>query len=355
MELKELIYSLSSVMTISGFGLRNVGEVESLIGEHFDESYRDGVGNIVFIKRSKRPIADGERRAKILIDAHLDEIGMIVTDILDGGFLTVTNIGGIDPALLQASDVCIYGKEKIFGVISSTPPHLSGPDDRNKHKNIEALYIDTGYKKEDLEKLVRLGTPVGFAPVYKELMNMKMSGKSFDDKACAACAAYAIANTPAEELYGDVYLLLSNFEETSAHGGVTPGTYNVMPDYAMVIDVNLAAVPDTKKTETVEMNEGPSITYSTSTDRRLTRMLEKACKASEIPLQISLSPSYTGTNAVSLQLVGNGIPTVDIGLPLAFMHSPTEMISLKDCEALVKVVETFIKDESIGREYGYEE
>lgn len=355
MELKELIYSLSSIMTISGFGLRNVGEVEGLIGECFDESYNDGVGNMVFIKRSTRPLEDGERRAKILVDAHLDEIGMIVTDIKEGGFLTVTNIGGIDPALLQASDVCIYGKEKIFGVISSTPPHLSGPDDRNKHKNVGDLYIDTGYSKEELEKIVRLGTPVGFAPVYKELMNGKLSGKAFDDKACAACAAYAIINTPSEKLYGDVYLLLSNFEETSAHGGVTPGTYEVMPDYAMSVDVNLAAVPDTKKTETVDMNKGPSITYSTATDRRLTKMLEKACKAADIPLQVSLSPSFTGTNATSLQLVGNGVPTVDIGLPLAFMHSPTEMITLKDCESLVKVVETFITDESIGREYGYEE
>jgi len=355
MELKELIYSLSSVMTVSGFGSRSTGEVEALIGEYFDESYKDGVGNMVFIKKSTRPLADGERRAKILVDAHLDEIGMIVTDIKEGGFLTVTNVGGIDPALLQASDVVIYGKKKLFGLISSTPPHLSGPDDRNKLKKIDELYVDTGYTKEELEELVRPGTPVGFAPVYKELMNGKISGKAFDDKACAACAAYAIANTPAEELYGDVYLLLSNFEETSAYGGVTPGTYAVMPDYAMAIDVNLASVPDTKKTETVDMNKGPSITYSSSTDRRLTRMLEKACKAAEIPVQVSLAPSYTGTNAVSLQLVGNGIPTVDIGLPLAFMHSPTEMISMKDCDTLVKVVQTFVKDEAIGREYGYEE
>lgn len=355
MELKELICSLSSVMTVSGFGQRSVKDIEGLLGEHFDESYSDGVGNMVFIKRSTRPIAEGEKRVKILVDAHLDEIGMIVTDIKEGGFLTATNIGGIDPALLSASDVVIYGKEKIFGVLSSTPPHLSGPADRNKLKPLEELYIDTGYSKEELEEIVRPGTPIGFAPVYKELLNGKLSGKAFDDKACAACAAYAIANTPSDELFGDVYLLLSNFEETALNGGVIPGAYAVMPDYALTIDVNLAAVPDTKSTETVEMNKGVSITYSSSTDRKLTRLLEKACKSVEIETQVSVSPSYTGTNATSLQLVGNGIPTVDVGLPLAFMHSPTEIISTKDCESLVSVVKVFIKDETIGREYGYEE
>lgn len=355
MELKELIYSLSSVMTISGFGSRSTEEIEKLIGEHFDSFYKDGVGNMVFVKKSKRPLAEGEKRTKILVDAHLDEIGMIVTDIKEGGFLSLTNIGGIDPALLQASDVCIYGKKKLFGVITSTPPHLSGPDDRNKLKKIDEVLVDTGYSKEELETLVRPGTPVGFAPVYKDFLNGKMSGKAFDDKACAACAVYAIANTAAEELFGDVYLLLSNFEETSAHGGVTPGTYGVMPDYAMSVDVNLASVPDTKKTETVDMNKGPSITYTTSTDIKLTRMLERSCKNAEIPVQISVAPSRTGTNAMSLQLVASGVPTVDVGLPLAFMHSPVEMISIEDCESLAKLIELFVKDESIGKEFGHNE
>ena len=354
MDLKELIVSLSSIMSISGYAGRSYEEVKTLLGEHFDEVRRDAVGNICLIKKSKRPLADGEKYPLILVDAHFDEIGMIVTDIKENGFLSVTNIGGLDTGILQASDVCVYGKKKIFGVVASTPPHLSTPEDRKKLKPIGELLIDTGYSKETLEELVRIGTPVGFAPNYTELLGGKICGKGFDDKACAACAAYAIANTPAEELFGDVCLLLSNFEETSRDGGVTPAAFALAPDYAMCIDVNLGRVPETKPSETVAIGEGPSITISTSTDRKLTKMLENASKDAEIPYQISISPSFTGTNASSLQLAGNGVPTVDVGLPLAFMHTCCEIISLEDCEKLASMIEVFIKDETIGKEFGYE-
>ncbi len=351
MELKELIIKLSSIMTVSGYESQSAGEIEALVSEYFDETVRDRVGNVIFIKRSKKPLAEGEKRAKIMLDSHFDEIGMIVTDIKEGGFLTVTNIGGIDTSLLQASDVTIYGKEKLYGVVSSTPPHLSTPDDRNKLKPITELLIDTCYTKESLEKIVRLGTPVGFAPVYSEMLNGKLCGKAFDDKACAACAIDAVVNTPAEELYGDVYVVLSIFEETGA-GGAANAAFGIDPDYAMVIDVNLGQVPETKKTETVEMNKGPSISFSTATDVKLTKMLYKLAKEKEYAVQMSVSPSHTGTNAVSVELTGNGVPTVDVGLPLQFMHSPVEMITLADCEALSKLVALFITDETIGREYG---
>lgn len=350
MELKDLIVSLSSIMTISGFESRSAGEIEALVGEYFDECHRDNVGNVCFVKKSRRPLAEGEKRAKILLDAHFDEVGMIVTDIKEGGFLTVTSIGGIDSALLQASDVVIYGKEKLFGVVASTPPHLSTADDRNKLKKINELLIDTGYSKEALEKLVRIGTPVGYSNVYSELKNGKICGKALDDKACAACAIYALANIPAEELYGDVYMLLSIFEETGG-GGVVPAAFGIEPDYAMVIDVDLAAVPDAKKPTSIEMGKGPSITYTTATDRTLTKMLHLAAKEAEIPTQKFVSAASTGTNSVRLHLTGNGVPVVDVGLPLAFMHSATEIIDMVDCESLVNLVGLFVKNENIGKEY----
>ena len=350
MELKDLIISFSSIMTISGFASRSADEAEALLGKYFDECKRDRVGNLCFIKRSTRPLEEGEKRAKILIDAHFDEIGMIVTDIKEGGFLTVTNIGGIDSSILQASDVVIYGKEKIFGVIASTPPHLSTPDDRNKLKSVSDLLIDTGYSKEALEKIVRIGTPVGYANVYSEMQNGKICGKALDDKACAACAAYAISNIPADELYGDVYLLLSIFEETGG-GGVVPAAFGIEPDYAMVIDVDLAAVPDAKKPTSIEMGKGPSITYTTATDINLTKMLHRLAKEAEIPAQKFVSAASTGTNSVRLHLAGNGVPVVDVGLPLVFMHSATEIVDLKDCESLGKLVELFVKNVEIGKEY----
>jgi endoglucanase len=182
------------------------------------------------------------------------------------------------------------------------------------------------------------------------MLNNKIMGKSLDDKARAACALYAAANTPREELAGDVYVMLSCCEEVT--GMVAPGAYALNPNYAMSIDVNLGRVPGTKKEDTVELGKGPSITISAVTDRKLTNMLFDIAKEKEIPHQVSVSPTHTGTNAVSIQLSREGIPTVDVGLPLASMHTYNEIISLDDAKTLSDLIKAFITDEKIAKEYG---
>lgn len=345
MELKKLIVDLSSLMSIGGFERFEREKLINLVGEHFDDAYLDKVGNQIFVKKCGK-----ENAPRIMLDAHMDEIGMYVTEILDGGFLRVTNIGGIDTGIMQASDVIIYGNsERLFGVVASTPPHLASASGKDLPK-MDELLIDTCLTKEELESKIRIGTPVGFAPKYTEILNNKIMGKSFDDKACAACALYATANTPREELAGDVYVMLSCCEEVT--GMVAPGAYALNPNYAMSIDVNLGRVPGTKKEETVELGKGPSITISAVTDRKLTKMLFDIAKEKEIPHQASVSPTHTGTNAVSIQLSREGIPTVDVGLPLASMHTYNEIISLDDTKTLSDLIVAFITGEKIAEEYG---
>ena len=342
MELKELMLSLCSLMSVSGHEYRSHAKVRELVGEHFDEIKEDAVGNILLIRRCGR-----ENAAKIMIDAHFDEIGMIVTEIHKGGFLSVTSIGGLDEAILQASDVIIYGKEELRGVIASTPPHLQKSEDEKKLTEISKLLIDTGYEKEELEELIRVGTPVGFAPRYEELLGENICGKSFDDKACAAAAIYALANTPKEELAADVYLLLSCHEETVRIGGVAASAFSVDPDYAMVIDVNLAVVPDTPRHETVDYGAGVSISISAITDRKLTKMTEALCREKEIKFTRIAAPSSTGTNTPVMNLTGRGIPTVDIGLPLKNMHTSGETLNMSDMRELASLVRAFACSDEI--------
>ena len=342
MELKELMLSLCSLMSVSGHEYRSHAKVRELVGEHFDEIKEDAVGNILLIRRCGR-----ENAAKIMIDAHFDEIGMIVTEIHKGGFLSVTSIGGLDEAILQASDVIIYGKEELRGVLASTPPHLQKSEDEKKLTEISKLLIDTGYEKEELEELIRVGTPVGFAPRYEELLGENICGKSFDDKACAAAAIYALANTPREELAADVYLLLSCHEETVRIGGVAASAFSVAPDYAMVIDVNLAVVPDTPRHETVDYGAGVSISISAITDRKLTKMTEALCCEKEIKFTRIAAPSSTGTNTPVMNLVGRGIPTVDIGLPLKNMHTSGETLNMSDMRELASLVRAFACSDEI--------
>ncbi len=348
--IKRAVTELSGVMTVSGFEYRATERIKALYGEPFDEIISDCVGNLVLVRKCGKPDA-----CRIMIDAHLDEVGFVVTEVLDGGFLKIANVGGIDVAIMQASDVIVYANEEMRGVVASIPPHLRADKDAELPEMSELLVdVGLGYDYEELCELIPIGTPVGFAPCYSEFGEGRMAGKSFDDKACAAIAAIAVADTPKDALAGDVYLCLSAREETAHTGGVYNVCFNERPDYAMVIDVNLGAGPDTPARETVELGKGPSIDYSAATDRELTKMTEALCREREIPFSLCAAPSSTGTNATVVNLVGEGIPVVDVGLPLRNMHTYNEVLCLEDCEALCSLVREFISSREIADRFGKE-
>lgn len=351
MDLKQLIYSLCSLMSISGHESTNSDALTELIGEYFDEHKTDSVGNHLFIKKASKANAP-----TLLIDTHFDEIGMLVTDIKEGGFITVTSVGGLDPSIMQASEVRIYGQETLTGIIASTPPHLRSKESSKKLKDIDELLIDTGYPKEELEKIVRIGTPVGFAPIYRSLGNKEniIAGKSFDNKACAAAAIYGISNAQKEELAANVCLLLSCHEETVKIGGVAPAAFDLRPDYAVVIDVNLATVPSVERSETVDMGEGISIAFSAITDKKLTKLALELCDENLIKCQKCAAPSSTGTNTTCLSIVSGGVPVADIGLPIKNMHTYTEVLDLNDAKALADFVKALVCSQKIAEVYANE-
>ena len=335
------------MMSVSGHEQRELKKIKALFGDGFDEIIADAPGNIMLVKKCGR-----ENAPKILVDTHFDEIGFFVSGIYEGGFLSFVPIGGVDPAILQACDVIVYGEKEIRGVVTSTPPHLAKKENKDKYPDTDKLYIDTGYSEDEIKKLVKIGTPVGFAPVWTELAGGRLAGKSFDNKACAACALFAVMSVPKCELAGDVFVLLSCFEETArGGGGVTAGAFGIYPDYALVIDVNLAKVPDVPERETVPMGEGVSVSLSAVTDRKLTARVIEMCEKEKIRFTKCVSASSTGTNAVPLNLVGEGIPVCDVGLPLKGMHTFGETIDLGDANELVRLVSAFLRSEKIAEEF----
>lgn len=349
-ELKESIIRLSSLCSVSGSEYRTVEEVKKIYGARFDSIESDAVGNHILFKSCGKIDAP-----KIMIDAHYDEIGFVVTDILDGGFLRITNLGGIDRAIMQSACVTVYGSETIDGVIVSTPPHLR--DGNHKLPKMEDMLIDVGlgYTREELEKIAPIGTPVSFEKRYSELLNGRIAGPSFDNKACAAIAIDAICELPQSELAGDIYLTLSCREETAKQGGAYICANRIKPDYALVIDVNLADAPDVSSRESVKMGGGISISYSSSTDRALTRASAKLCEDKEISFIKKVESSSTGTNAVAVGMAALGVSVVDVGLPLRNMHTYNEVISLDDCEALHSFVKAFATSSELANNFRREE
>ena len=346
MTLKELIVSLSGIMSVSGNERKNREALQELIGGVFDEYRTDALGNHLFIKKCGRPNAP-----RILVDTHFDEIGMMVTDIKEGGFVTVTNIGGVDTRILPASEVIIYGREPVYGVFAAKAPHLSTAADMEKLTPLPEMVIDTGYSKEELEDLCPIGTPVGFKPIYAELLNERLAGKAFDDKACGACAVFGIDAVQRRDLAGDVYFLFSAYEETGMTGARVAG-FGIRPDYALVLDVTHASVPEAKDRYLPEFGSGVAVAASPITNRKLTRMVTDLCKSGNVPFTVDACPGSTGTNANVLGISAEGIPTALCSLPLKSMHTSAEVLCMDDAGALRKVVSAFIKSKEIGEVFG---
>ena len=213
---------------ISGYEAYDEKKLKELVGPYFDSVECDPVGNYLLIKKSRR-----DNAPKLLLDTHYDEIGLMVREILEDGFVRVTSLGGLDPRILPAAEVVLYGEKPIFGVVVSTPPHLQKPGESSKLQEIEDLLIDTGYTKETLERILPLGSPIGYMPRFTELEGGAIAGKSMDDKACGACVIKALSEMDASDLAADVYVLFSAQEESSYTAGAEVGAYRVDPDYAM--------------------------------------------------------------------------------------------------------------------------
>ncbi len=328
--IKEALNKLCSAMSLSGFEKMGYKDIYSLAVPFFDEIKEDSFGNLVLIKRS-----GGEGAKRLMIDAHFDTVGMMVTNIHEGGFLSVINIGGLDTRILPSSEVTVYGKEKIYGIVSSVPPHLKKSG--GKVPKIEELYIDTGYSREELEEIVKIGAPVTIEGDLTELKNGFVAAKFLDNKACLCACLDAMRRIDKEKLLYDVYVTVSAQEETGKCGA-SLCAYSVKPDFAIITDVNFGAIDKDNEYETVKCGEGAAIDISSLVDRRITRGVMKRLSEKNIPYQRICEPTATYTNNDLVSVTGMGVPTLLLSVPLRSMHTPVETVCIRDIKSLSDIL-----------------
>ncbi len=308
--------------------------VRALLEPLVDEVTTDRLQNVIGVRRCGVP---GAKR--LLLDAHLDEIGFVVTGI-EEGFLRFTTIGGVDARMLPDRELTLLTDPPMLGVVAVKPPHLQTAEEMEKAIPLKDLRIDTGLSQEEAERRIPVGTRAVYRADCFRLGRDRVCGKALDDRACIVTLLRTLELLRDTALDVDLYVLCSSFEET-AGAGATAGAFGIMPDWCVAVDVTHGRTPDGPKRGTFPLGSGPAIGSGPNMTRRLTRRLEEKAKELGIPYGIEVIPGHSGTNAWDIQVSREGVATAVLSLPLTYMHTPVEVVQLSDMENLARLLAAF--------------
>ncbi len=329
MDLKNLIMKLSSA---EGFGETGnaVKAVREEIEKYADKVYDDGSSVTAFIK--------GKAQKTVMFDAHIDEVGFVVTAADNNGFVKVAPAGGIDGRILAAQPVHIHGKEVYTGVFCSTPPHLSKGDE--KPKKAEDMYIDTGLG-EGAEELIPLGSHVTYATAPKMLAGGCICGKSLDDRAGAAAlieTARLIREKGTPEY--NICFLFSHSEELGCRGAKIKA-FEISPEYAIAVDVGFGDGPDVPEEKSQKLGSGVMIGISPVLSNKVCGELVRLAKESGTPHTFDVMGGTTSTNADVIAVTKGGVACGLLSIPLRNMHTPLEVVKVEDVENTARLLSEF--------------
>lgn len=274
----------------------------------------------------------------LLLDAHIDEIALAVTDIDENGFLTVAPCGGFDLRTLPARPVTVHGKTDIPAVFCSNPPHLGGLD--KEFDDISKLKIDTLLGAAAKEQ-ISIGDTVTFRMTPAELSGGRVTGKAFDDRACVACLISLAEKLAGKALPMNIVFLFSDQEELGMRGART-AAYGISADEAIALDVSFGDGPSISQYECGNLGEGPMIGVSPVLDSRISGRLLQIAAESGIKNQTEVMGGRTGTNADVISVTKSGIPTGLVSIPIRNMHTPVEVADIADIAASRDLLEQYI-------------
>ena len=337
LELKNVIFDLSSADGVSG---------EESCAAQYALKYLKNYTDDCFIKNGNVIGNFGNRKngtPHILIDSHIDQVGLIVTNIYESGFIGFSNVGGIDRRLLPAQQVCIHGKKKLAGVVCSTPPHLSGSD--NKINKIEDFYIDTGMSFEAVSNIVEPGDRITFASMPKELLNDRITGPALDDRSGVASILYAL-ELLRNQKYECSFSVTFSAQEELGERGAKIAAFDIDPDIALAVDVSFAYCLGDREYECGKMGQGPMIGISPSLSREISDKLIEISKNENIPYQLEVMNGLTSTNADQFSVNRTGCKACKVSIPLNYMHTPSEIIQIDDVENTGRLIAAYIRSVS---------
>ncbi len=349
--LQELVQTPS----VTGTEVAVAGMVRERLENYADEIETDVMGSVharVYGTAHGKTVEDGEVNLPtvptVMVAGHMDEIGLMVHYISEEGFLSVSAVGGVDAGLLPGLRMDVHTESGVLrGVVGRAPIHLVPADDRKKVTPINKLVIDLGLPAKEVMKKVTIGDTVTYGVGFEEFGRKLAVSRAFDDK-----AGVFVACRVAEELAklksvkADYVCCATVQEEIGLRGGATSG-YNVNPEVAIAVDVTHATdYPGINQTKhgKIELGAGPVIGRGPNINPVVYERLVAAAKKEKIAYQIEAEPGVTGTDVGQMQVQRGGRATGVVSIPLRYMHTPTEVISLDDIEACIKLLVRFVRD-----------
>jgi endoglucanase len=338
---KDFLQKLSEASGVSGYE----HAVRDLVVEEFrpyaDEISVTAMGSIIALKRGARDPNDRTPASKVLIEGHMDEIGLMVTDI-EKGLIRFTQVGGFDVRVLLAQEVIVHGKKALGGIIGSRPPHVLSAEEREKVIPMDQLFVDVGLPEDQVRELVQPGDLITVARKMTPLKNNLVAGKAFDDRSAVVTIAEALRHLAAMKHAWDVYAVANVQEEDGAwFGGAVTSTYKINPDVAIALDVSHADQPNTSEISAVPLHSGMGIATGPNIHPLVHQKLVEVAKAHEIPFKVTAYGGATGTDAWAIQVVREGIPTGLVDIPLRYMHTSVETLSVSDLERIGRLLASF--------------
>ncbi len=326
MNTEMILRELSDCCSVSGFEYEFCQRLKEMMSPFCDEVRLNRFNSVICHRKSKK-----ENSKKLMIEAHLDQIGLMVKEIDEMGHIKFLTVGGIDKRILPGAEVYINGKERVFGVIGSKPPHLKESADKDKMPDVDELLIDTGYSKEQIEKLVSLGDSVVLKSSLDEMAGGNFCGLALDNRAGITAVISSAMETKDTDL--DIYYVFASEEELGLHGAYSSAR-EIKPDYAVVVDVTHGMTMDSKEEAGVfRLGSGAIICKGPGLNIDVTDKIIETAEKNNIKYDTEVVSGNSGTNAWAVQKACGNCRAALISIPLKYMHTSVEMINISDIDA----------------------
>lgn len=334
-ESKKLLKELISIAGLSGFETPAAELIEEKWRPLTDELARSPLGSVHGLKRGT------DSKKSIMLAAHLDAIGLIVRKV-EGEFLRISKLGGIDTRVLPGQEVIVHTERgELPGVIVQPPAHLLPAGKAKGAVALKYLLVDLGLTARQVARKVNVGDAVSFAIDPIELSGGLVAGHSLDNRASVAALTICLEELQSRQHLWNVWTTATVQEEVGAKGALT-SAFNIRPNLAIAVDVTFGKGPGTSGWEVFDLDSGPTLGWGAVNHPALFDEMKSLAKKLEIPFSVEILPGRSGTDGDVVQVTAEGIPTLVVSIPLRYMHTPVEVVSIKDVQRTGRLLAEFI-------------